>query len=210
MATVKGPLFSLAASGSLAGAIVFSTWKGRPYVREHVVPANPKSQAQLGVRQMLKFLSQYWDSLTPGERADWEEPAAVTNISPFNAFVAYNQSAWAQFLSPSIAYPATRTDTAGTITFDSVDPLVRSLLITVTVTVLADNWGVLIFRDLTTAFTPSRNNAVAAIPALSAAAFTWLDVPLPAGVEQFYRLASFSEAGDMNVLVTEMSGTPTA
>ncbi len=210
MATVKGPLFSLGASGTLAGAIVFSTWKGRPYVREHVVPANPKSQAQLGVRQMLKFLSQYWDSLTPGEQADWEEPAAVTNISPFNAFIAYNQSAWAQFLSPSIAYPATRADTAGTITFDSVDALVRSLLITVTVTVLADNWGVLIFRDLTTAFTPSRNNAVAAIPALSAAAFTWLDVPLPAGVEQFYRLASFSEAGDMNVLVTEMSGTPTA
>ena len=210
MATVKGPLFSLGASGTLAGAIVFSTWKGRPYVREHVVPANPRSQAQLGVRQMLKFLSQYWDSLTPAEQADWEEPAAVTNISPFNAFVAYNQSAWAQFLSPSIAYPATRTDTAGTITFDSVGALVRSLLITVTVTVLADNWGVLIFRDLTTAFTPSRNNAVAAIPALSAATFTWLDVPLPAGVEQFYRLASFSEAGDMDVLVTELSGTPTA
>ncbi len=210
MATVKGPLFSLGASGTIAGAIVFSTWKGRPYVREHAVPANPKSPAQLGVRGMLKFLSQYWDSLTDNEKADWEEPAAATNISPFNAFVAYNQSAWGHFLSPSIAYPALRTDTAGTITFDSVTALVRSLELTITVTVLADNWGIAIYRNLVTAFTPSRNNAIAMIPALSAASFTFFDVPLPAGVEQFYRVSSFSEAGVHDILVTELSGTPNA
>jgi len=209
MAVVKGPLFSIGASGTVAGSIVYSIWKGRPYVRQHAVPANPKSQAQLGVRAALRFLSQYWESLDEATQADWIEPAAVSNISPFNAFVQYNMLRWGLFTTPSQLYPATEIDTPGTITFDSATAGVRSITLSVTVTVLEDNWGIAIFRDLETAFVPSRNNAVRFIPAVTADTFTWLDTPLAPGVAQFYRAASFSLDGTFDVLVTEKTATPT-
>lgn len=210
MAVVKGPLFSIGASGTVAGSIVYSIWKGRPYVRQHAVPANPKSQAQLGVRAALRFLSQFWDALGAAEQASWVDPAASTNISPFNAYIQYNMIRWGLFTTPTQLYPAAELDTPGTITFDSATAGVRSITLSVTVTVLADNWGIVFFRDPLTAFTPSRNNAVRLIPAVTADTFTWLDAPLAPAIEQFYRVASFALDGTSDVLVTELSATPTA
>ena len=46
MAKVTGPLMSVSASGSFAGAMVFAGWKGRSYVRQLVIPMNPASAGQ--------------------------------------------------------------------------------------------------------------------------------------------------------------------
>ena len=46
MAKVTGPLMSMSASGKLADAIVFFTWKGRNVVRQYLIPSNPQSTAQ--------------------------------------------------------------------------------------------------------------------------------------------------------------------
>ena len=46
MAKLKGPLFSLGASGAVGEALVYFPWKGLNVVREYVVPANPKTTAQ--------------------------------------------------------------------------------------------------------------------------------------------------------------------
>lgn len=53
MAKVTSPLMSLDASGSIAGAITFSKWKGRNYVRQLVIPANPRSAGQQATRAAL-------------------------------------------------------------------------------------------------------------------------------------------------------------
>lgn len=45
---------SLGASGALGKALVFFGWKGLDCVREYVVPANPKSDAQKAQRELLK------------------------------------------------------------------------------------------------------------------------------------------------------------
>jgi len=58
MAKVKGPLMSLEASGSIANTIVFSIWKGRPYVRQLVTPSNPSSAGQIAVRKILGSLAK--------------------------------------------------------------------------------------------------------------------------------------------------------
>jgi len=52
MAKVYGPLHSDGASGKLANAIVFSTWKGLATVRKWLIPTNKKSAPQ-GVRRVL-------------------------------------------------------------------------------------------------------------------------------------------------------------
>lgn len=53
MARVTSPLMSLDASGSIAGAITYSKWKGRNYVRQLVIPANPRTTGQQAARAAL-------------------------------------------------------------------------------------------------------------------------------------------------------------
>ena len=52
MAKVSAPLMSMSASGKLADAIVFFTWKGRNVVRQWLIPANPQTTAQ-GDRRII-------------------------------------------------------------------------------------------------------------------------------------------------------------
>jgi len=53
VAKLKAPLFSFGASGQIAKALVYFTWKGLNVVREHVVPANPKTTGQTTQRGYL-------------------------------------------------------------------------------------------------------------------------------------------------------------
>lgn len=46
MAKLKGPLFSLGASGQLGKTVVYFGWKGLDVVREYVVPSNPRTAGQ--------------------------------------------------------------------------------------------------------------------------------------------------------------------
>jgi hypothetical protein len=46
MAKVLAPLFAFSASGKLADALVYFSWKGLNVVRSYKIPANPKSTAQ--------------------------------------------------------------------------------------------------------------------------------------------------------------------
>ncbi len=95
--------------------------------------------------------------------------------------------------------PATETGTPGTILAPTAVAGSRSILISVPISAVADNWGVIIHSSLTTGFTPSRNTARQAIQAESVATFTWLDFPLTVGVEVFYRFESFSDEGDSTI-----------
>lgn len=54
MAKLTGPLFSMDASGSFAGAMVFSKWKGRNYARQLVIPSNPHSADQEAARNHVR------------------------------------------------------------------------------------------------------------------------------------------------------------
>jgi len=87
MATTKAPLFGLDASGTLANAIVFSKWKGRTYVRRHAVPSNPRSGLQVGIRAVMKFVTQNYAALSAGDKAEWAAAAAADNITTLNAHV---------------------------------------------------------------------------------------------------------------------------
>lgn len=210
MAVVKGPLFSLDASGTVAGAVVFGKWKGRNYVRRHAVPSNPKSVGQLSVRAMMKFLTQYWASLTSPQQTDWEERAAVTNVSPFNAFVGYNMKRWGNNDRPSKLDPAGMVNTAAVISGGTATVQSRALLIGVTVDTHNDNWGICIFRGDAADMGVTRGELVQVIPAEATATFTWLDSPLTANVIQYYRAYGFADDGVVGNALDDWSGTPSA
>lgn len=90
MALVNGPLFSLSASGQLGKALVYSRWKGRDYVREYVIPANPRTLAQFIQRGFITAASRWWAGLAneAGAQASWDGAASAQNISAFNALVS--------------------------------------------------------------------------------------------------------------------------
>lgn len=208
MATVKGPLFSLDASGSIGGAVVFSKWKGRNYVRRHAIPANPKSAAQVSMRSMMKFLSQIWDGLSDANKATWVARAAVTNISPFNAFVSFNQSLWNTFHGPTQELPATETGEGGDAPTTTISAGVKELSLSIADGASGPDWGWLIHSSLTTGFTPSRSTIIAAIEA-TATPTVFLHTPLTTGVEVFYRIQGFSDDSVLGTAEAEKSETPT-
>lgn len=58
MAKVTGPLYSMTASGKIADAMVFFSWKGRSVVRQWLIPLNRQSADQGDVRMVLGGLGR--------------------------------------------------------------------------------------------------------------------------------------------------------
>jgi len=81
MASIKFGNIIVAMSGKISGNI-YSKNKGGAYSRTWVKPVNPKSTAQLGVRNTLTSLSQAWRGLTASVRQGWS--AAVSNFQRVN------------------------------------------------------------------------------------------------------------------------------
>lgn len=71
MAKTTGPLFSMDASGKFGGALVFGKWKGRPTVRQLVIPANPQSTDQEAARNAVRAMGagQKWINATAEVRS---------------------------------------------------------------------------------------------------------------------------------------------
>lgn len=100
-AKVSTPLMSLDASGSVAKAITFSKWKGRNYVRQLVIPANPRTSGQQTTRAKLGAagrIASYLEALSPAQAA-------------FNAVAPSGQSGVGTWVKEMIArYSQSETD----------------------------------------------------------------------------------------------------
>lgn len=206
MAIVKGPMMSLDASGSLAGAIVFSKWKGRNYVRQLVTPANPRSGAQTGFRASMKFLAQIWASIAAGSQSTWDDRASDMIVSNFNAFTSYNQLRWRNFLTPTQEDPAAEVSTPATAPTGAAVAGVRMATVTLTDSGTAPDWGYLLFRSTGTGFTPAISNAIALFPWDVAGATVYIDTPLDPGT-YYYRSRGFNDDGVAGALDIEFDVT---
>ena len=89
MAKVDGPLLSLDASGTIAGALTFSKWKGVNYVRQRVTPYNPKSAGQTTQRTAFSDGVALWQTKDASTKTDWTNRAKSLgySMSGFNLFV---------------------------------------------------------------------------------------------------------------------------
>lgn len=195
MVKVAAPCLSLDASGQLAGALVFSKWKGRNYVRTLVKPANPQSVKQVSVRAMFKFLSQEWTNNSTAEKATWNEMADDQVISPFNSFMGYNQTRWRNGLTPIRDLPLGTSTGVGNITFTSATGGVRLATLVFTTATLQDHFGALVARSVTTGFTPGFENLVNVYNLRTAGANAFIDTPLTAGT-YYYRALWFDNKGN--------------
>ena len=206
MVKVNAPAMSLDASGALAGSLVFSKWKGRNYVRELVIPVNPKSGGQVGVRAMFKFLAQQWDGLSSGAKNSWEDRADDMIVSEFNAYMSYNQRRWRNFQMPSTQDPAQEESTAPSDPSGAATPGVRSMLIELWHGVQAPNWGYAIFRSLTSSFTLTWDKCIAVVQVDAGGDAEYIDTPLDPGT-YYYNAIGFMVDGKKGADGLEFSGT---
>jgi hypothetical protein len=194
MVKVIAPAMSLEASGTLGNAIVFSRWKGRQYVRSRVVPHNPKTNYQTGIRAMLRFLSIDWKNFDPADQLTWEDLAAATNISTFNAYIKANVRAWRDSLYPTKTDPATRLVTPLDLT--SITGIPGERTIQCTIIKPADNtrWGIQLSRRLASPCTGAYDNTIILFADDSADDLVYIDGPLAPG-HYYYSANAFSNDG---------------
>lgn len=194
MARVTGPLMSVSASGTFAKTLVFSIWKGRAYVRERVIPANPRSAKQTGIRSMMSFLAQIWTTIKVVSEASWVELAASKVVSTFNAFIGENLNSWQNFVPPTASYPAAGDSTPLTVSTQGLTGGVGMITCVITPSGATDIWGIMIFRDTVEIVAPSWANCIAVLVANGATPITHVDTPLAAGTYH-YRSAIFNTDG---------------
>lgn len=206
MTKVAGPCMSLDASGQLGGALVFSKWKGRPYVRQLVKPSNPKTGGQVGMRAMFKFLSQIWSAMSAGDKATWEGRAADKVVSPFNAFVSHGQFTWRDFLPPGLVDPYTQSGNPSLLTNEAAVAGERSITYSVDTGTGANQWGIAIFRSTSTGFSPAWDNCIAVVTAEPSDTITYVDSPLDPGT-YYYDSRPFTGDNMWGVLAGEVSAT---
>lgn len=208
MVRVAAPALSLDASGTIGDSMVFSKWKGRPYVRVRVIPHNPKSGGQVGIRSMFQFLTKQWAGLSAGNKATWITRAAATNISPFNGFIAYNQFRWRNFLGPSKVDPAAELSTSPSAPTATATAGVRQISLAITKGANAPDWGYLIFRSPTATFTPVWSNCIAVLAKDGTGNGLYIDTPLAAG-SYWYHIVGIMIDGVKGTESSEYTATVT-
>lgn len=90
MSRVTAPLLSFDAAGQIAKTQVYSRWRGLPYVRRYVIPANPQSPAQTETRTVFTWLQAVYQ-LSPGDfRAPWQTFVLGRPLTDRNAWTKSN------------------------------------------------------------------------------------------------------------------------
>lgn len=205
MATTKAPLFGLDASGTIGGAIVFSKWRGRTYVRRHAIPANPQSGLQVGMRSTLKFLSQIWASLSTAQKSAWAPLAAVDNITDLNAMTRDGQrrARLNEGVRRGPSEAAGTTPDAPTI--GTVVEQYKTLVVPWTAGTTPPEWAWAVYMSKTSGFTEDISNQIAIVPAATLS----LTVPkLDSGVPYYFKIVGLNYDGEWGAVSTQGTGTP--
>lgn len=90
MAKLSGPLLSFGASGAVGKTIVASKWKGVPYMRQYVVPANPQTAAQQLTRKTFALMREMYKLAPSPVRETWDAFAKGRPFTGMNKFVGEN------------------------------------------------------------------------------------------------------------------------
>lgn len=89
MAKVYAPLMSIDASGTYANQLTYAKWKGIRYVRNHVIPHNPRTDLQTAIRDAFTLAVSQWHEENVQTKQAWETFAQTLGrpMSAFNAYV---------------------------------------------------------------------------------------------------------------------------
>jgi hypothetical protein len=84
---VSGPLFSLGASGTLAGTLTYRTSSAMSTVAPKSAKARVASVAQQAHRARVQAGMQSWKAQAPAVREQWKDAAAGGALTGYNVWV---------------------------------------------------------------------------------------------------------------------------
>lgn len=93
MAKTTAPLLSFGGSGQIGKTQVYSKWRGIPYARRYVIPANPQSDSQQATRGVFSWLNAVWKIMNANAQAPWTLFAKGRPFFNRNAFIKANLAA---------------------------------------------------------------------------------------------------------------------
>jgi len=90
MVRVTGPFLSLDARGTLGDIMTASFWRGINYIRQRVIPHNPKTSKQQAIRSVLADGVSKWrfGAISASDKALWNSYAKGKEYSGFNRFMS--------------------------------------------------------------------------------------------------------------------------
>lgn len=120
----KSPLFS-DIRNAIGDNVVFSQWKGRPFFRSYVIPANPNTKKQQCNRVNNTDIIKRFQGLMadPDVKAAWNASALPYLISGYNLFTK-----WGRLSKISAAPTSGSTPLAVVVTYTCGIPLARAAL----------------------------------------------------------------------------------
>lgn len=206
MAVIRAPLLSLDASGNVGRAITFSHWKGRNVLRKRVIPANPKSGLQVGVRAGLRVSATKYKTLTATNKANWLVLAKPTKITPANAMQRFNQPRIRRNQGPVTdpTNPAGAVEAAPTAVTATAAP--KSVNLSWVDSAGANDWCTFIYQSTTTGFTSDVSNLIR-IVLHGVQLFT--STKLITGTPYFFLLRGCETGGTLGTLAAQVTATPT-
>ncbi len=202
MVLVSGPMFSLGASGTIGDTLVFSIWKGRAYVRQRVIPTNPKSASQTGMRSMFSFLSKQWTNIAPIDQDTFNADAESKSISPFNSYMALNMDRWKNYLPPSQTFVPAEASTPLTVTTMTLNGGEAYANVELTPSLATDIWGFIVYRELAVITDPNNSNCVYVLEADGANLVEFNDTGLAPGTYH-YRAGVINVDGIQGVVIAD-------
>jgi hypothetical protein len=93
MAKTTAPILSFGAAGQIAKTQVYARWRGIPYARRYIIPANPRTAGQTLTRSTFTFLTQLWKLMATGAQAPWTAYATGQPLTNRNALLKFNVQA---------------------------------------------------------------------------------------------------------------------
>lgn len=204
---VTGPMFSMSASGTIGGVITAATWKGRAYFRSRVTPSNPRSPAQTANRAAFRFIGQNWATIGGTYQGTWELLAQQLAISPFNAYQRANSRYWTAFIAPTMTSDTDYSMTPGTVVTPIATAGVKQIVLTLSLSVAADNWGQVVFAKLGSAPTGVKSEVVAMVKDIDTANVTFVHSGLTIGETWHYKSRPFAEDGSWGTLSADANAT---
>jgi len=199
LAKVRGPLFSLEASGEFGKALVFSVWKGIQYVRKYVVPENPRTALQTAQRQKFATAVANWHALNSIRQLAWKAAASTLKMTGFNYFV---QQALKQNSSNPDIPGGDNTPPDPPTNLHAVG-MSGGVKLSWDPSPSEDTWGYAVFGSKTSGFEPSNETLIG-----EATDTAFVDY-IPDGSTHYYRVKAIDKNGNYSTPTDEVSGTPT-
>jgi len=124
MAKTQAPFLSLGAKGQLAKTVVASSWKGIKTMRQYVVPANPRTSAQVAHRSLFAAIVSLWKKaiVAAADIAAWNRLALQTG-KPQSGFNAFTSSIlpFLQYVTGTTVYYNPSSSASGSIAMSKKD-----------------------------------------------------------------------------------------